>query len=264
MKKRMISLLAMAVVVMGVLAGCASNKGTPAVNSLEEIKANGVLKIGTEGTYAPFTFHDETGKLTGFDVEIAEEVTKRIGVKAEFIETKWDGMFAGLDAKRFQMVANQVGINEERKAKYDFSDPYIVSGAVLIVRDDNTTITKFEDLAGKKSGQSLTSNLGKIATSYGAELVTVDGFNQAVDLLLSGRIDATVNESLSFLDYKKQKPDTPIKIVAKLEAQDQNAFLFNKGNEELVTAVNKALKDMKDDGTYLAISEKWFNADVSK
>ena len=173
-------------------------------------------------------------------------------------------MFAGLDAKRFHMVANQVGINDERKAKYDFSDPYIVSGAVLIVSEDNTTITKFEDLAGKKSGQSLTSNLSKIATSYGAELVTVDGFNQAIDLILSGRIDATVNESLSFLDYKKQKPDTPIKIVAKMDAQDENGFLFNKGNEELVAAVNTAIKEMKEDGTYLKISEKWFSADVSK
>lgn len=263
MKKRILSLAATAVLAMGIFAGCA-NKEVTAANSLEEIKASGVLQVGTEGTYAPFTFHDETGKLTGFDVEIAEEVAKRLGVKAEFIETKWDGMFAGLDAKRFHMVANQVGINDERKAKYDFSDPYIVSGAVLIVSEENTTITKFEDLAGKKSGQSLTSNLSKIATSYGAELVTVDGFNQAIDLILSGRIDATVNESLSFLDYKKQKPDTPIKIVAKMEAQDENGFLFNKGNEELVTAVNTALKEMKEDGTYLTISEKWFSADVSK
>jgi L-cystine transport system substrate-binding protein len=237
---------------------------TSAKNLLEQIKADGKIRIGTEGTYAPFTFHDDTGKLTGFDVEIAEEVAKRLGVKAEFIETKWDGMFAGLDAKRFDAVVNEVTIRPDRLEKYDFSDPYIVSKAVLIVHEDNQDIKKFTDLKGKKSGQSLTSNLAEIAKSNGAELVQVDGFNQAVDLLLSKRIDATINDSLSFLDFKKQKPDAKIKVVDEVTTKDQNGILFNKVNKELVDEVNKILKAMKDDGTYLKISQKWFNADVSK
>src|SRR5471030_2196389 len=143
-------------------------------NLLEQIKKNGKITIGQEGTYAPFTFHDSTGKLTGFDVDIAEAIASKLGVKTEYVETKWDGIFAGLDAKRFDIIVNEVGISAERQAKYDFSDPYILSKPVLIVNKDNTTITKFEDLKGKKSAQSLTSNLGKIATSYGAELVSVD------------------------------------------------------------------------------------------
>ncbi|MGO4270109.1 transporter substrate-binding domain-containing protein, partial [Paenibacillus sp. TAF58] len=98
---------------------------------LDTIKANGKIRIGTEGTYAPFTYHDKDGKLTGFDVEIAQEIAKKMGVQAEFIETKWDGMFAGLDSKRFDIVVNEVTIKEDRKVKYDFSDPYIVSKAVL-------------------------------------------------------------------------------------------------------------------------------------
>ncbi len=233
-------------------------------NLLETIKSEGKIRIGTEGTYAPFTFHDEKGNLTGFDVEIANEVAKRLGVKAEFVETKWDGMFAGLDAKRFDAVANQVSINPERQEKYDFSTPYITSRAVLIVRDDNQDIKTFEDLKGKKSAQSLTSDLGKIATDNGGEIVQVDGFNQAVDLLASKRVDATINDSLSFLDLKKQKPETPIKSVADYNNAQQSAILFNKGNDELVKAVNKAIEDMKADGTYLKISEKWFGTDVSK
>ena len=96
---------------------------------LDRIKADGVLKIGTEGTYAPFTYHDASGALVGFDVEIGREVAKRIGVKAEFLEGKWDGLIAGLDARRYDAVINQVGITEARKAKYDFSDPYISSCA---------------------------------------------------------------------------------------------------------------------------------------
>lgn len=275
MKQKLILITAILTIFALVMTGCSAPKQAAAEpgqptgaagpqNLLEQIKADGVIKIGTEGTYAPFTFHDKDGKLTGFDVEIAEEVAKRLGVKAEFIETKWDGMFAGLDSKRFDAVANEVTIREDRIAKYDFSEPYIVSKAVLIVHNDNTDIKSFDDLKGKKSGQTLTSNFGELAKSLGAELVQVDGFNQSVDLLTSKRIDATINDSLSYLDFKKQKPDAPIKVVARQDTADQAAILFNKGNKELVDAVNKALADMKSDGTYLKISEKWFGEDVSK
>lgn len=273
MKKGKISLLISGVLALGIaFTGCGassskqSNTGSDNANNtiLAQIKNSGKIRIGTEGTYAPFTFHDSTGKLTGFDVDIAEEIAKRLGVKVEFVETKWDGMFAGLDAKRFDAVINEVSIKPDRQQKYDFSDPYIVSKAVLIVRNDNNSITKFEDLKGKKSGQSLTSNLANIAKSNGANIVQVDGFNQAIDLLTSKRIDATINDSLSFLDLKKQKPDTPIKVVAEQQNAEKSAVMFNKGNKELVDAVNKALADMKSDGTYLKISNKWFGTDVSK
>ncbi len=114
--------------------------------NLDQIKSAGVIKIGTEGTYAPFTFHDSANKLVGFDVEIGEAVAKKLGVKAEFVEGKWDGLIAGLDAKRYDAVINQVGITEARKQKYAFSEPYIASKAVLIVREGNTDIKGFEDL----------------------------------------------------------------------------------------------------------------------
>lgn len=233
-------------------------------DSLAAIKSAGEITIGTEGTYAPFTFHDKSGKLTGFDVDVAEEVAKRIGVKAKFMETKWDGMLAGLDAKRFDMVANEVTIRDDRKAKYDFSEPYILSKAVLIVKQNNATIKSLADLKGKKSGQSLTSDLGDIAKANGAKLVQVDGFNQAIDLLTSGRIDATINDKLSFLDLKKARPDVPIKVVAETDNVSQSGLLFRKGNPELVAAANKALADMKADGRYLEISKTYFGEDVSK
>ncbi|MBW4083342.1 amino acid ABC transporter substrate-binding protein [Paenibacillus sp. S150] len=233
-------------------------------NSLDAILASGKLRVGTEGTYAPFTFHDASGKLTGFDVEIAEEVAKRLGVEAEFFETQWDGIFAGMDAKRFDVIFNEVSITDERKVKYDFSDPYIVSKAVLIVGENNEEIKAFADLEGKKAGQSLTSNLSDIARENGAQIVATEGFNQAIDLLTSGRIDATVNDGLSYLDLKKQKPDVKIKVVDEIAEGSQSAAAFLKGNDELVAAVNEALAAMKSDGTYLAISEKYFGADVSQ
>lgn len=233
-------------------------------NLLEKVKADGKLLIGTEGTYAPFTFHDQSGKLTGYDVEVVAEVAKRIGVEPVFMETQWDAMFAGLDSKRFDVIANQVGIRPDRQEKYDFSKPYTVSTAVLTVHKDNNTVKDFVDIKGLKAAQTLTSNLTDIAKQNGAEIVGVEGFNQAVDLLASKRVDVTINDGLSVLDLLKQKPETPIKIVAKHPDAAKNGFMFRKGNPELVEAFNKALDEMEKDGTLVKISEKWFGEDVSK
>ncbi|WP_374018254.1 amino acid ABC transporter substrate-binding protein [Paenibacillus thiaminolyticus] len=276
MKRRTVTFLLLALAAM-MMAACGSQSegakpelGQGAAASaeadglLEEIKASGKLRIGTEGAYPPFTFHDGSGKLTGFDVEIAEEVAKRLGVTPEFSEAKWDGMFAGLDAKRFDIVVNQVAINDDRKQKYDFSEPYSVSKAVLIVHEDNQDVKAFADIQGKKAGQTLTSNLTGLARENGADIVQTDSFNQAIELLVSKRIDVTVNDGLSFLDFKKHRPDAKVKVVAEHANASRSGILLRKGNPELVDAVNKALADMQADGTYLNISQKYFNADISK
>ncbi|MDO3410443.1 transporter substrate-binding domain-containing protein [Saccharibacillus sp. CPCC 101409] len=241
-----------------------SETAAAAGNSLDKIKAAGKIVIGTEGTYAPFTYHDDKGELTGFDVDIAREVSKRIGVEAEFVEAPWDSLLAGIDAGRFNAVFNEVSIRDDRKEKYDFSDPYISSGSVLIVRNDNTDIKSLADLKGKKSAQSMTSNLADIARENGAEIVAIDGFQQAIDLLNSGRVDATINDNLSFLDLKKQKPDIALKVVDETDDASQSGGVFAKNQPELIEAVNKALADMHSDGTYTTISEKYFGEDVSK
>lgn len=245
-------------------AGTSEESATAATNALEKIKSAGKIVIGTEGTYPPFTYHDAGGELTGFDVEIAREVAKRLGVEVQFEEAPWDSLLAGIDAGRFDSVFNEVSIRDDRKEKYDFSDPYISSGAVLIVREDNTDIQSLADLKGKKSAQSLTSNLADIAKENGAEIVPIEGFNQAIDLLNSSRVDATINDNLSFLDLKKQKPDLALKVVAEAEDASQSGGVFAKNSPELVEAVNKALADMHSDGTYKTISEKYFGEDVSK
>ncbi|OQM46491.1 amino acid ABC transporter substrate-binding protein [Anoxybacillus sp. UARK-01] len=244
--------------------GAKNNGAKNSTDLLTKIKEDGELRIGTEGTYPPFTFHGKNGELTGFDVEVAKEVAKRLGVKPVFMETQWDAMFAGLDAKRFDMIANQVGIRSDRQEKYDFSIPYTTSAAVLLIHKDNNKVKKFEDIKGLKSAQSMTSNFADLARSYGAEIVGVEGFNQAVELLSSKRVDVTINDRLSVLDYLKQKPNAPIKVVATHKDASQSGLMFRKGNDSLVEAVNQALQDMMKDGTYAKISEKWFGQDVSK
>lgn len=274
--KKLFMLLALILSFSFVAAGCGtsdkeqSKEGNKQGQSAKEddllakIKSDGKILVGTEGTYPPFTFHDKSGKLTGFDVEIAREVAKRLGVEAEFKETQWDAIFAGLDSKRFDMIANQVGIRPDRQEKYDFSDGYISSAAVLVAAKDNDKVKSFDDMKGLKSAQSMTSNYADIARDHGAEIVGVEGFTQAIELLSSKRVDVTVNDKLSVLDYLNQKPDAPIKIVAAADDASDSGLMFRKGNESLVKAVNEALKEIKEDGTYAKISEKWFGEDVSK
>ena len=164
MKVLMSALLATAIQLSVTHAACAGE-------NLAQIKSAGVFKVGTEGTFPPFTYHDTSGKLVGFDVDIAREIARRIGVKAEFVEGKWDGLVAGLDAHRYDAVINQVSITPERQAKYDFSVPYITPKAVLIVNNNNQDIHTFADLKGKKSAHTLTSNYAQIARENGAEVV---------------------------------------------------------------------------------------------
>ncbi len=264
-----IGLLLITLLVVGLAAGCAGGstqggeegKKTSLLNS---IKKRGTIKIGTEGTYPPFTFKNDKGELEGFDVEIANEVAKRLGVKAEFVPTEWKAMFAGLDSERFDVIANQVGINDKRKEKYDFSVPYTVSGEQIIVHKDNTSIQSLEDLKGKKVGVTQGSNYEEIAKKAGAEIHYYKGSNEILADLSAKRLEAALNDRLFVAEYLLKNPDKNVKAAGKTFDNSQMGFAFRKGSPELVAAVDKALKDIQADGTYAKISAKWFGEDVSK
>lgn len=267
MKK--LALFATTALVAFTLAACSSSTSTSSSSStdqtlLAQIKEEGLIQIGTEGTYAPYSYHDESGKLVGYDVEVAEAVAEKLGVKVEFVETKWDSMIAGLDAARFDTIANQVGVTDERKEKYDFSTPYTYIYGALVTQKDNTEITGFADLSGKKSANSLTSNWADLARENGAEVVGVDGFAQAVELLNTNRVDVTINDNLVYLDYLKQHADAPIKLVALTDDVSTTAFPVVKGNEDLVKEIDAALAELASEGKLAEISNKYFGEDVSK
>jgi cystine transport system substrate-binding protein len=273
MKRRSLSLAAAAVALAFAVTGCGSSD-TPATSSatspaggltLQQVKDAGVLTVGTEGTYKPFSFHaGGTGELTGYDVEVITAVADKLGVKPEFEETQWDAIFAGLESGRFDVIANQVTINDQRKAKYDFSTPYTVSKGVVVTTADNSDISSFADLKGKTTAQSLTSNWYDLAKSAGAKVQSVEGWAQAVTLLEQGRVDATINDQLTYLDYQKTNNNQNIKVAAETDEESRAALAFPKGSDDLVKAVDQALKELSDDGTLARLSEKYFGEDVSK
>ncbi|NTW42713.1 MAG: amino acid ABC transporter substrate-binding protein, partial [Cellulomonadaceae bacterium] len=232
--------------------------------SLSDVLDAGTLTIGTEGTYRPFSFHEDgSGDLTGYDVEVAQAVADQLGVTATFEETQWDAIFAGLDAGRFDVIANQVSITPERSAAYTFSTPYTISTGVVVVPQDNTSITSFADLAGKTTAQSLTSNWYTLATDSGATVEGVEGWAQSVALVEQGRVDATINDKLTFLDYQKTNGDTGLKVAAETDETSQSAFAFTQGATALADAVDEALATLTADGTLAEISAKYFGEDVS-
>ncbi|MDX7998550.1 amino acid ABC transporter substrate-binding protein [Xenorhabdus sp. Reich] len=230
-----------------------------AQSTLDNIQSTGIFKIGTEGAYAPFSYHDASGKLTGFDVEIGREIALHMKVKPEFIEGKWDGLIGGLDAGRSDAVMNQIAITPEREKKYIFSLPYVISEAVLITRTDNNDIKTFSDLKGKRSAHTLTNNFAQIARHYGADIISANGFSQEVELVSTGRADATINDKLSYLDYKKHRPDASVKIVAADTQAAKTAVLLRKNDTELKAAVDRAVNEIKADGTYQKIWDKYFS-----
>ena len=233
--------------------------------SLAKVQKAGVITFGTEGTYKPFSFHaDGGGDLTGFDVEVARAIAGKLGVKAAFQETQWDAIFAGLDAGRFDAITNQVSITPERQAKYEFSTPYTVSTGVVVVKADNTSITSFDSLKGKTTAQSLTSNWYKLAQSSGANVQSVEGWAQSVALVQQGRVDATINDKLTYLDYVKTNGQSGLKIAAETTDKSQSAVALKKGATALTQAIDTALKQLADDGTLTSISQKYFGADVTK
>jgi L-cystine transport system substrate-binding protein len=223
-----------------------------------------VLTIGTEATYPPFSYRDKkTNEITGYDVEVAKEVAKRLEMEPKFVATEWKNMFTSLDSKRFDLVANQVTITDERKQKYDFSTPYTVSGGQVIVNKDNKDIKGIEDLKGKVVGTTQGSNYAAEAEKSGAKVKYYKGVAQVLTDLDVNRVDAAMNDQLFILTELK-KTDYNVKSVGEPFNQNEMAFAFRKENKDLIEDVNKALQEMKDDGTLKKIAEKYFGEDVSE
>ena len=224
----------------------------------------GVLRVATEGTYSPFSFHaDGTNELTGYDVEVIEAVAEELGREVDFSETQFDAIFAGLESERYDVIANQITINPEREERYLFSAPYTVSTGVVVTRADDTSVDALEDVKGKRSAQSTTSSFAELAREAGAQVEAVEGFSQAVTLLKQERVDVTINDSLAVLEYQKSTGDEDIKIAAEVDQPSEQAFVFRKDSADLQAEVDEALATLREDGTLARISQEYFGEDVS-
>lgn len=265
--KKGLKFLATAAIAALALTAC-DNGGQQAQGQdlLQQIQEKGTLTVAMEGTWAPWTYHDENDNLVGFDVEVAQKIAEKLGVEATFVEGEWDGLFAGLDSGRYDMVVNGVEITDERAEKYDFSEPYGYIRTALIVAEDNEEIKTFEDLNGKTTTNSMASTYMTLAESYGATVTPVDSLDQTLDLVVAGRVDATLNAEVSFYDYMNVHPDAPVKIVALTDDASHVSIPIRKGEEtaSFKAAVDQAIKELKESGELAEISVKYFGSDITK
>ena len=281
MKRRTFISLMSVMAAAGVLtlAGCSSNSGssaaasgaassaasTGAADQLAAIQANGKLVVALEGAWQPWSYHDESDTLVGYDVEVSRAIAEKLGVEPEYVGNDWGSLFAGLDAGRFDIVCNGVEVTDERAKTYDFTTPYGYIHTALAVRKDNEDIKSFEDLKGKTTANSLASTYMELAESYGATVQGIDTLEETIQLLTAGRIDATLNADVSFYDYLNVHPDADFKLVAQTEDASHVAIPLRKGDASatLLDAINTAIDELRADGTLKELSEKYFGQDIS-
>ena len=286
MKKKIISLMMVMTMACGLFAGCGSDKASndAAANAgtesssdtasdsssddlLSAIKERGYITVAMEGTWAPWTYHDEDDNLVGFDVEVAKAVADELGVDVQYQEGEWDGLLAGVQSGRYDIMVNGVGYTEERAQAYTFSDPYCYNKTALIVRGDNEDIKSLEDLKGKTTCNSANSTYQLIAEEYGANVLDVETLDGTLEMVLAGtdRADATLNAEASFLDYMNAHPDANLKIVDYYPESEKVCIIMPKGDssDSLKEAINSAIERLRADGTLSELSNKYFGGDIT-
>ena len=270
MKNKIFPALMAGVLTLTVLTACGGGQAPQSEEKgsdlLAAIQAKGEIVVAMEGTWAPWTYHDETGELVGYVVEVAQAVAEELGVKVSFAESGWDSLLAGLESGRYDIIVNGVEIDETRQEKFDFSVPYAYNRTAVIVRGDKEEIQSMEDLEGKRTANTISSTYAAVAQKYGAEVTGVDDLNQTFELLTSGRNDATLNADVSYHDYMRAHPEADIKIACLDPDPTQVAIPMRKGEESaaLREAIDKALTQLSEDGTLTELSTKYFGVDISQ
>ena len=263
MKKRFTLLILSLLIIVISLVSCSNlNNKT---NSTDLNKKT--ITIGTSGTYYPFTYSNN-GNLEGFEIDIWNEIGKKLNYNIKFKTASFSGLFGMLESGKVDTLANQITLTNERKEKYFFTDPTVYSGAQIIVKQDNNSIKSFDDLIGKKVGVDLGSNYEQIVKDKdkngNIKIITYQNTDAAFNELLLGRIDAVVIDKVSAIAAIKEK-NLNLQLAGKPIDKIENAypFLKTKENEHLIKDINSALLDMKNDGSLKAISEKWLGTNVT-
>ena len=272
MKRRTFISLMGVMAAAGVLSmtGCSSKDtasstaGPAPLNKLDSVQKSGKLVVALEGAWQPWSYHDSSDTLVGYDVEVSRAIAEKLGVEPEYVESDWDSLFAGLDAGRYDMVCNGVEVTEERAKTYAFTTPYGYIHTALAVRKDNEDIHSFEDLKGKTTANSLASTYMELAESYGATVQGIDTLEETIQLLTAGRIDATLNADVSFYDYLNVHPEADFKLVAQTAEASHVAIPVLKSEDTAyLDALNTAIEELRADGTLKTLSEKYFGQDIS-
>lgn len=232
------------------------------------------VKVGTMGTYNPFSYQDSNGRLTGYDLEVLREIAQRDpSLKFEFIASPWDTLFPGLDADKFQLLANQIVTNPDREKRYHLTDnSYFTCVSQIIVKDGRNDIKSLFDLKGKKIGLTVGDSHTRVVEDWNAahdnilKITYYEGdITMVLQDLVSGRIDATINDPIMAQDKAKTQ-GFKIGIVGERLAADPTRFILQKNANGLriKQKIDRALQSMTEDGTLSKMSVAQFGQDYTK
>lgn len=264
--RRFLQIVLGGIVILTLISSINSSTVIKEKKLVDKTKKNNVIIIGIEGTYPPFSFQNNDGKLDGFEVEFAQQLSARLGIKAILKPMKWDSMLAALNTKRIDMIINQVAISTDRKKKYDFSIPYTISTLrIVTTKDQKNIINTMKTLSGKKVGVSLGSNYQEwlISNFKDIDIHTYDDDATKYQDLISGRLSAILIDSMAAMNLIRKTNNTLV-IVGKPLLHLESGIVLRKGNETLLKTINNIILNMKQDNSLKNLSEKWFGMDVTK
>ncbi|MHB7978468.1 ABC transporter substrate-binding protein [Clostridium sporogenes] len=266
--KKTLLLVSSVILSIALLGGC--GKTDKKLNSLEKIKEAGKITVGLDDSYPPMEFRDKENKLVGFDIDLGNEIGKKLGVKTEYTTTDFNGILLALNSGKFDVIISGLSITDKRKEAIDFSEPYVMGGQVIAINKNNNTINnntinKLSDLKDKTIGCQLGSTGDKAATEIKGlkETKRYDKITEAFHELIAGRIDAVIMDA-QVGGYYISKEKDKYKVLEETVSKEPMGIGFKKEDKELKEAVQKALNELKEDGTLSKLSIKWFGFDAYK
>ncbi|PJI08459.1 MULTISPECIES: ABC transporter substrate-binding protein [Clostridium] len=265
MLKKVFSLSIVLCLTASIFTGCGSAASTSNKDdSLDRVKKAGQIVIGIDDTYPPMEFKDKaTGKVSGFDIDMANAIAKKLGVKTKFVPNSFDGIFLALNSKKFDIVHSSISITDERKKTMIFSDPYIYGGNAIFVKKDDNTIKSEKDFTGKTIGCEVGTTAQDVLSKISG-IKEIKKYNAMTDAYLdlqNGRIAAVVSDPMVGDYYNVTDPGKFKKLKSSL-TKEPIGVAFRKKDKALRDAYNKAIKELKADGTLSKLSKKWFGEDV--
>jgi cystine transport system substrate-binding protein len=262
--KKKITLLFVLVLLLSLFTGCAKKEEEPA-DQLDAIKKAGKLVVGIEGTYPPFNFVDDDGNYAGYDVEVARAVAEHLGVEVEFVMAEWDALLVGIDAGRWDTVIADVTATDERREKYDFSDPYCFTARQVVVTKGNPlNLHSLEDLNGLKIATNATNSWVPRLEELGVTIVPISEPVECAQAVLSGNADFCMFNDAVLGELRSNRPEIELEVAFKIESDvNEVSIPCRKGEERLLAEFNAAIAELRENGKLVEFSNKWFHQDLT-
>ncbi|GAA0178630.1 ABC transporter substrate-binding protein [Clostridium sediminicola] len=278
--KKLITILLTLAMGTSILVGCGSNNKNNANESdkasgsaqegdisLSRVQDLGKITVGLDDSYPPMEYRDDDNKLVGFDIDLAEAIGDKMGVEVEYVTTEFSGILLALQSSKFDMILSALSITDERKESIGFTDAYVQGGPILVTLKDSG-IEKAEDLDGKVLGCQMGStgqNAAEESLSFTKELKKYSKITEAIMDLKNERVDAVIMDAQVGGYYLAKDTDSDVfKVLDEMVNEEPMGIGLRQEDKELTESINKAIAELKEDGTLSNLSQKWFGYDAYK